>query len=153
MIGTGRDAESDPIERAAWAFREALELGGLELSSLQYFPRGSCGDVCEMLGQYLLDLGLGRWLYRDGQVYPNRFSSHGWLKLDGLIVDITADQFAEVDDPVIVSRVSPWHRQITGGPGRRAASMKWFESNTQRTAAERDYALLAARAEPFRAPS
>src|SRR5690606_14776331 len=36
--------------------------------------------------------------------------SHAWLYRDGLIVDITADQFPEVVSKVIVTTDSPWHR-------------------------------------------
>ena len=35
--------------------------------------------------------------------------SHAWLQRDDLIVDITADQFGEVDEEVIVTRDSEWH--------------------------------------------
>lgn len=35
--------------------------------------------------------------------------SHAWLTLDGLTIDITADQFAEINDPVIVAHGSAWH--------------------------------------------
>jgi hypothetical protein len=31
------------------------------------------------------------------------------IEPEGLIVDITADQFADVDEPVIVTTVSTWH--------------------------------------------
>jgi len=37
--------------------------------------------------------------------------SHGWLQNNQWVVDITADQFAEVEHRVIVSNNSEWHRQ------------------------------------------
>jgi hypothetical protein len=38
-------------------------------------------------------------------------SSHAWLQNGGWIVDITADQFPDVDEPVIVTNSSEWHQQ------------------------------------------
>ena len=35
--------------------------------------------------------------------------SHAWIQREGLIIDITADQFDDVTEPVIVSDSSPWH--------------------------------------------
>ena len=49
----------EPIRAVATSFRVALELGGLRLGRLAAFPRGSCGDACELLGQYLIDSGFG----------------------------------------------------------------------------------------------
>lgn len=75
------------------SFRKELEaqrvLGQLP-THLQRFPQGCCGVVSELLGDYLnTQLGL-RAEYvcgeRDG-------GSHAWLELDGLVIDITSDQF------------------------------------------------------------
>ena len=35
--------------------------------------------------------------------------SHAWLVVDGIIVDITADQFEEISTTVVVSRSSAFH--------------------------------------------
>ena len=154
IIGRADSAAADQtharaVRDVAWAFRKAIGMGGLQLRGLQQFPLGSCGDVCELLGEYFIDRGLGRCTYRNGQV-PDRNSTHAWLQRHGLIVDITADQFPEVDSPVIVERDSHWHRQIMGGPGGRTASFDWFRTNTQRAQAEHDYELLKERADAFR---
>jgi hypothetical protein len=37
-------------------------------------------------------------------------SSHAWLERAGWVLDITADQFVDVVEPVILSRDSAWHR-------------------------------------------
>jgi len=44
------------------------------------------------------------------------YQSHAWLQRGNLIIDITADQFPEVEDPVIVTTRSPWHEQFEGEP-------------------------------------
>jgi hypothetical protein len=35
--------------------------------------------------------------------------SHAWLRADGVIVDITADQFDDMPESIIVAPRSPWH--------------------------------------------
>jgi hypothetical protein len=45
---------------------------------------------------------------RDGPIEQ----SHFWLEVGGYIVDITADQFDESLDPVIVTRDRTWHDQF-----------------------------------------
>ncbi|TPK66582.1 hypothetical protein FJ546_07465 [Mesorhizobium sp. B2-4-19] len=39
---------------------------------------------------------------------PDRIS-HAWIEGEGVIADITADQFPEIDCPVIVATQSSWH--------------------------------------------
>lgn len=59
---------------------------------IQGFPRGCCGIISELMGDYLNTVGLGEFFYvcgmKDG-------ASHAWLEVDGLIVDITGDQFPD----------------------------------------------------------
>jgi hypothetical protein len=37
---------------------------------------------------------------------------HAWLLVDGLTIDITADQFDDIAEPVIVTTTSPWHGRV-----------------------------------------
>lgn len=88
-------------EELAARFRSAMERawerGRLKGPAFDRFPRGSCGDTCDLLGQYLLDNGVrtryvcgtfGRSLDFDAK------QSHAWLVDEaGNVVDITADQF------------------------------------------------------------
>jgi len=41
--------------------------------------------------------------------YGDGYEKHVWIELDGVTIDITADQFTDVHDRIIVSRDSPWH--------------------------------------------
>ena len=80
--------------------------------TIRDFPRGSCGDAALLLGTLLSDCGLGEFMHVGGErgdKSDQTWCTHGWIKQDSLIVDITADQFAEIDTPIIVSRNSPWH--------------------------------------------
>ncbi|WP_010322926.1 hypothetical protein [Marinobacterium stanieri] len=106
----------DAISDAAANFRLVVEEQyfslGLESRS---FPRGACGYMTHMLGAYLHDQGLGVFEYIGGErgfAINDTWSTHAWLCGDGVIVDITADQFEDVDEPVIVTRKSKWHEKF-----------------------------------------
>ena len=64
-----------------------------------------------MLGRYLrFTFGIEPQLVRAERIFPQPrgWSTHAWLELDGLVIDITADQFDQ--EPVVVTRRSTWHR-------------------------------------------
>lgn len=79
----------------ATSFRSAVEAvvqTGNAPMHIQGFPRGCCGIISELMGDYLNTLGLGEFVYvcgmKDGAL-------HAWLEVDRLIVDITGDQFPD----------------------------------------------------------
>jgi hypothetical protein len=80
------------------------------------FPRGACGATCDVLAT-LLELRFGLtplWVSADlGD--GDTWSSHAWLEVEGVTVDITADQFGQA--PVIVARTSPWHQSLAASTG------------------------------------
>lgn len=93
------------IRRLALAFREGIEraVGSGDISprttksTMPSFPRGCCDIASDLLAEYLLENGIhtksvhGEYDYDN---WENRFP-HTWLETeDGVIVDITADQFA-----------------------------------------------------------
>ena len=94
-----------------------------------------------MLGQFLFEVGLGVWYY-----HSTWFGEwgHGWIEQDGLIVNITADQFKSVTDPVVVTRERAWHGP--GEPDGQQAGMHSWDGHHHRLAAKSDYALIQARA-------
>lgn len=49
-----------------------------------------------------------------GSEENGNWSSHAWLQSGELIVDITADQFPDVDARVIVLERSAWHIALNG---------------------------------------
>jgi hypothetical protein len=84
------------------------------------FPKGVCGAVCFLLGHFLRENGF------PGAEYVNGFrrrdgESHAWIETDGIIVDITSDQFAEIAEEVVVTRDFAWHRQFSERQQRRPA--------------------------------
>jgi hypothetical protein len=106
------------LRAAACRFRSALESHGLELlpELCEPFPSGWCGDAAPLLSQYLTDSGLGDFDYVCGEtqeVDPAESpQSHAWLEQDGFIIDITADQFPEIGEAVMITRDRTWHSQF-----------------------------------------
>ena len=76
----------------------------------QKFPRGNCGDAALLLGTFLKET----FTYVVGErgKKGRTWRSHAWLEADGVIVDITADQFPEIAEPVIVTMHSVWHKKF-----------------------------------------
>ena len=59
------------------------------------FPSGCCGDTSQTLATYIFaETGL-ICSYVHGQYggIEGELGSHAWLEIDGLVIDITADQF------------------------------------------------------------
>ena len=48
--------------------------------------------------------------------------TRAWIEREGLLVDVTADQFPGIETPVMVTRSLGWHAQFTsiGGDDRPA---------------------------------
>jgi hypothetical protein len=117
----------------ATSFRAAIEkCGPNELTpDFGEFPHGSCGDTSLLLGTYLKEQDAGAFTYVDGGrgVSPDR-CYHGWLEAEGVIVDITADQFPEVNEPVIVATRSAWHETF-GDRDRTEADYRTYDEQTK----------------------
>ena len=75
-------------------------------ATFQNFPTGSCGDTTLLLAKFLEQNGFGYFDYVFG---AQEGKTHAWLQKARLVVDITADQFADVDQAVIVECGSAWH--------------------------------------------
>jgi hypothetical protein len=92
------------LRQAAVGLREGIiKTKGAGLQSLSEFPSGACGNASPLLAQYFHDLGLGEWEYVSG-IRSCDQHSHAWLEKDGWIVDITADQFDDVDQEVLLTK-------------------------------------------------
>ena len=89
-----------------------------------------------MLGMYLQEeLGIS-CDYVSGEL-GNR--THAWLELDGVVIDITSDQFAG-GEPVIVSKDSEFHRRFE--EVRRRTPSIWTAEGSHLGDLDHDYRLL-----------
>jgi hypothetical protein len=89
-------------------FRRALERCPRAYLPISFrdFPQGSCGDATLLIAKFLQEKGHTGFVYVLGM---RNAGSHAWLSRDRLVVDITADQFEDQDQPVIVVVDSQWH--------------------------------------------
>ncbi|RNL60664.1 hypothetical protein EFK50_20355 [Nocardioides marmoriginsengisoli] len=83
-----------------------------------------------LLGEYLRESGLGDFHTRSGvRECDGERRTHAWMVQDGLIVDITADQFPDACAAVIVTRDSSWHQSWLPAGGYCLASLAHFEGH------------------------
>ena len=74
------------------------------------FPGGWCDDCSRVLGALLKESGENGFELVVGSRGEHLEKSHIWLRRGDLIVDITADQFAEEGTaPVMVTTSHVWH--------------------------------------------
>ena len=78
--------------------------------TFQNFPRGACGDTCDILAELLTELGYGNFQHVSGCREDNY--SHAWLEQDGVVIDITADQFDEISEPIYFGEMTKWYQQF-----------------------------------------
>ena len=110
-------ARAREIRLAAERFREAIERSDWNLDMDRYFILRSLGAMCKpasmLVGKYLLEeLDCQPIEFVSAQEWSDNESldrSHFWLEHEGLIVDISADQYPEIEQPVIVTTDRSWH--------------------------------------------
>ena len=100
-------------------FREILDQMNWSSMPIQFqnFPSGTCGDISDILAEYLYSLGIKPIQYVCGM---RGDASHAWLEIDGLAVDITADQFEEISDKVLIQPPNIWHSKYEIESTRKA---------------------------------
>ena len=95
------------IEKEAIKARRIFEHHALEISDTLFrdFPRGCCGNVSLFFANRLTCLGVEGVKVIQGEKGD---SSHSWVVVNDLIIDITADQF-ENQNHGIFPIDSPYH--------------------------------------------
>ena len=78
------------------------------------FPRGTCGPVSELMGRIVLERTGREGMYICGDGHPELEpqQSHAWLEVEGVIVDLTHDQFEGSGLTGWVHETSPWHAKF-----------------------------------------
>ena len=95
------DAFQNALSKIDW---DSMPIG------FQNFPSGSCGNISDILGEYLRSKGFNNIEYICGKT--NKIRSHAWIEIEGYVVDLTAHQFNEVSEPIVSKKPSEWHAQF-----------------------------------------
>lgn len=99
------------VKEIAFKARGIMEEYHNDLSSV-YFensPSGACGNSSDMLALYMSKKGVKEIEYVSGR---RKQRSHGWLEINGYIVDITSDQFADGLGAVYVGESNKFHQSF-----------------------------------------
>ena len=100
----------EQIRKVTTQVRSAMEELKLENKLEKYgypyknYPKGCCGDMSHLLTTHLYNLGFGVADYIWGYTYlGGDFNiNHAWIRIDGICIDITADQFEWANFPKII---------------------------------------------------
>ena len=106
--------EQDLLRSEAAAIRRAFQECRLDgdLSWITTsFPHACCGVVSSILSHHLFTIGMPDVKRASGVRIDQQ--SHMWVEAGEWIIDITADQFDEVSEPVLVTQNRTWHQQFS----------------------------------------
>jgi len=105
--------DQDRIRELAERFREAIKkCDKTELPlSLSDYPTGSCADASMLLGTYFKDNGIDGFMFIKGKRGEgDALETHYWLEKGDMLVDITADQFGDINEKIVITETSSaWH--------------------------------------------
>ncbi|KAA1244549.1 hypothetical protein [Aquimarina sp. RZ0] len=102
------------IRRIATKFRKDICNGNIKIPFGEDFPSGCCGNASDRLKRILECKGFQNIRYTNGWIDKQ---SHGWLEYKGFIIDITADQFENITEEIIIihKNESDFHKQFKSG--------------------------------------
>lgn len=116
MTSDGTPFTLDDLRRWVLAFRRACERAAVavrrnpEYGYFEEFPKGQCLTSADLLAQFLtVELEVPQDLIRRCYAAERDGFTHGWLVINGFIVDITADQFDDGHNVELVSSDLAWH--------------------------------------------
>jgi len=109
------------LREIATDFRQAIEESDLSEASIGReanirvgsFPYAACAEISTVLGMVLSNKYQVTPLVEKivGTEVDGEFISHHWLEHNDIIIDVTPDQFDRIDDKVIVSSESKFHKE------------------------------------------
>lgn len=103
-------AELDTLAAAARSGLEGMT-PAQRGNGFEFFPRGTCGPVSELMGRLVLErLGVeGTYVCGSGHPLLREQQSHAWLEVGSFLIDLTHDQFADTGLSRWVFEDSLWH--------------------------------------------
>jgi hypothetical protein len=144
MTTTGDSTDLAPIRTGATRLRRAIiATRGAGLISFEYFTAGGCGDASIFLGQYLSDDGFGDWEYVKGDRGSDQHT-HAWIEREGILVDITSNQFEGVSAEIVVTRDPSWHSQFVEDFRHPARIDYYHQDDRDRIGLDRAYRIITA---------
>ena len=106
----------EELYKITFKFRKAIiasiKNGRIKNRLLIGFPNGCCTIASDLLQHYLLSMGIETYEVsgRDGETVNG---SHTWLEfLDGIVIDITYDQF-DNNNPVYIGKINHFYKSLT----------------------------------------
>ena len=91
-----------------------IDKDNFHLEVLSLFPVACCEYSSMMLARFLIEkkgYNIADVLIIKGQSTSDIYQLHLWLKVNGVIVDITAGQFNEVEKSIIIDEHGYWHNK------------------------------------------
>ena len=121
----------EKIRKLAAQIRNAIaKMGYDEFADSDFllrYPRGCCGDASNLLAKFLRDNDI-ECEYVWGMMGQQ---SHAWLECGDLIIDITADQFTEIKEKILITTDKSWHKKFEGQT-RSDGDFEKFDSYNKR---------------------
>ena len=91
-----------------------IDKDNFHLEVLSLFPVACCEYSSLLLARFLIEkkgYNIADVLIIKGQSTSDIYQLHLWLKVNGVIVDITAGQFNEVEKSIIIDEHGYWHNK------------------------------------------
>jgi hypothetical protein len=108
------DDDLQTVRYHATRFRNAIDSARRDdwKGNMKGFPVECCHHACTLLLLYFKRIGMEGFRTYSGIHPTNQGGRHLWLQKGEIVIDITADQFPEIDKKVIVTRESSWHDSL-----------------------------------------
>ncbi len=92
-----------------------IDKDNFQFELLSLFPIACCEYSSMMLARFLIEkkcYNIADVLMIKGQSISDVYQLHLWLKVNGVVVDITVGQFNEAEKPIIIDEHGSWHNKF-----------------------------------------
>jgi len=104
--------EINQIKKIVAQLLQQILSGEVKFIGSDEFPYGCCGNASQDYLQPRLKKAGFTTVYVNG--WCEKYKSHGWLEYKGYIIDITAYQFSEITESILIVKKeeSEFHKQF-----------------------------------------